>query len=118
MRKCCSCFITEDDFSSGARRQLAMTAHEVRMQMSLDDVLDLEILSFRFFNVLIDVALRIDDSGFAFRSDQIRSVSETAEIELLEEHWAFPWIHSFRRSGRSRAPCITRSIVSRFSVVL
>jgi hypothetical protein len=41
-----------------------MAADEVCMQMSFDDVLDSEVLRGRFFDVLIDVALGIDNRCF------------------------------------------------------
>src|SRR5215510_2088101 len=64
-----------------------MTADEVRMQVCLNDVFDFQILRRRFFDVLIDVALRIDNGGFAIRADQVRRMRETSQIELLEIHW-------------------------------
>ena len=42
-----------------------MAADEIRMQMRFDDVLDLKVLRLRFFDVLIDIALRIDNRRFA-----------------------------------------------------
>jgi hypothetical protein len=48
-----------------ARRKLAMTADEVRMEMRLDNVLYLETVGPRFLNVLIDVPLRIDHGSLS-----------------------------------------------------
>ena len=39
--------------------EFAMAADEIRVQVRLDHILDLEILRRGFFDVLIDVALRI-----------------------------------------------------------
>ena len=56
--------LPKNDFGAGARCEFAMTADEIRMQMSLNDVFNLEILRPGFLNILIDVALRIDDRRF------------------------------------------------------
>jgi hypothetical protein len=50
---------------AGTRRQLAVTADKVRVEVSLDDVLYLKVLRRRFIQILIDIALRIDDDSFA-----------------------------------------------------
>jgi hypothetical protein len=45
--------------------------------------------------VLVDVALRVDDSGQPglFVADEIRRMRETVEIELLEKHCiSFEWL--------------------------
>ena len=48
-----------------------MTADEIRVQVRLDDVLDLETLRRAFGDVLVNVALRIDDRRLAVRTDQV-----------------------------------------------
>ncbi len=42
----------------------------------------------RVFEVLLDVALGVDDDGSAagFVGDEVRRVGETAQVILLEEH--------------------------------
>jgi hypothetical protein len=40
----------------------------------------------RFFNVEINVALRVNDSGLAAIVDEVGRVSETTEIETLDFH--------------------------------
>jgi len=58
------------------------------MKMRQHDVLDSEVVLFSKRQVLLDVALRIDDDGpvrFPV-ADQVRRVREAAEIELLENH--------------------------------
>ena len=54
------------------------------------DTIHLEILRGGFLDILIDIALRIDDRSFAVRANQIGSMSETVEIELFEIHWSLP----------------------------
>jgi hypothetical protein len=56
--------------------------------MGEEDVLDLEFVLTGEGDVLIDVALRIDNGGMAglFVTDEVRGVGEAAEIELLEDH--------------------------------
>ena len=76
----------EDDFGSGARRQFPVPAHEVGMEVRLDHVPDLQALLFGQRDVLLDVALRIDDRGLAVRPEQVRGMCETTQIELFEVH--------------------------------
>jgi hypothetical protein len=56
------------------------------VEVSLDYVLDLQALRFGFINVPVDVALWINHDRFAFRPNQVRSMRQTREIELLEVH--------------------------------
>src|SRR6266545_4194727 len=56
--------VSEDDLRSCTSRQLSMPADEISVQVSLNDVPDFESISFRFIDVLLDVALRINDGGF------------------------------------------------------
>ena len=58
-------FFAKNNLSSGARREFAMAADEISVQVSFDDVLDFEVPRFGFGDVLIDVALRIDYGRFA-----------------------------------------------------
>jgi hypothetical protein len=44
-------------------------------------------LRFGFRQVLINVALRVNDRGLAFGADEVRGVRETSEVELLEVHF-------------------------------
>ncbi len=95
---------TKDDFRSRARGQFAMSADKIRVQVRLDHVFDLEFVRGRFVDILIDVALWIYHYGFTVRADQIRSMSETIEIELLEEHKASCWErgHLVRKASEAR----------------
>jgi hypothetical protein len=51
----------KDDLRAGACRNFPMTADEVGVQVRLDHVLDLQSLRIRFLDVLINIALRIDN---------------------------------------------------------
>src|SRR6185295_1333857 len=86
MRKHRARFFSEDNFSASLRGELAMPAHEIRVQMSFNHILDLEAHRLGFIGVLIDIALRIDDRGFFFGADQVRRVRQTPEIKLFEVH--------------------------------
>ena len=48
----------------------------------------------RIGEVLIDVALRIDDGAVcvSFVADEIRGVGEAVEIELFEDHDSCPFV--------------------------
>ena len=74
------------DRGASARRQLAVSGDEICMQMRLEDVPDLHAILLRRFQVNFHVALRIDDDSFALRSQQIRSMRQTAEVELFKIH--------------------------------
>src|SRR5258707_15890095 len=87
--------------------------------MSFDHELYRQFVRGRFVDVLIDVALWIYDYGFAIRADQIRSMSETIQIELLEKHKASCWErgHLVRKASKARSgssapafPVISRSL--------
>jgi hypothetical protein len=56
--------------------------------MSQDHMLDLKFMFGCKFHIALDVTLGIDDGGSAglLVTDQVRSVSEAIEIELLEDH--------------------------------
>ena len=61
----------DDDLRAGARGELAMSAHEVGVEMRLDDVANGQSAVRRLIDVLIDIALRIDDRALAAVADQI-----------------------------------------------
>src|SRR5262245_19178839 len=79
-------FPPEDNLRPCAFGKLAMAADEIGVQMRLDDVFDLQPFGFGFVDVLLDVALRINDRRLASGADQIRTVRQTAQIKLLEIH--------------------------------
>src|SRR5260370_5501639 len=87
--------------------------------MSFDDELYRQFVRGHFVDVLIDIALWIYDYRFAIRADQIRSMSQTIEIELFEEHKSSCWErgHLVRKASKARSgssapafPVIGRSL--------
>lgn len=80
----------EDDLGAGALGQLAVAAHEVGVEVGLDDVADAQALGFRLGQVLLDVAAWVDDRGLTLGADQVGGVSQAAQVELLEVHGGFP----------------------------
>src|SRR4029079_7655341 len=54
--------------------------------MRLDHIPNPHPVLLRLGDVLIDVALRIDDRRLAVAADEIRRVREAAKVELFEEH--------------------------------
>src|SRR5687767_11601825 len=80
----------EDDLRTGALGEFLVTAHKISVQVRFDHVLEFEFLGSGFGEILVNVTLRIDNRGFAFRADQIRSVGQTSQIELFEIHFVRP----------------------------
>src|SRR5262245_33581644 len=62
-------FTPEDDLRPCALGKLAMAADEIGVQVRLYNVFDLQPLGFGLVDVLLDVALRIDDRRFAPGAD-------------------------------------------------
>jgi hypothetical protein len=54
------------------------------MQVRLEDVFDLQALSLCRFEVNLDISLGVNHHRLAVRAKQIRGMSETSQIELLE----------------------------------
>ena len=77
---------TQVNSSAGAFRQFAMTRNEVGVQVRFDDVLDLQALLRGGFHVDVDVALRIDHGRDSLRTDQIRSVRQATQKEVLDQN--------------------------------
>ena len=76
------------DRRAGSVAQFEMTGDEIRMQMREEDVRDPQAARLRERQVLIDVALRIDDRSDPrlLVGDQIRRVRQAVQIELMEDH--------------------------------
>ena len=64
-----------------------MSRDEVCVQMSQENMLDLQFMFGGKGQILRDVALRIDNGGGTggFITDQVRSMSKAIQIELLED---------------------------------
>lgn len=54
--------------------------------MCFDNVFNLLPVCLGFVQILLNIALRINDRRFAVRTDVIRSVCQTAQIKLFEFH--------------------------------
>ena len=63
-----------------------MAGDEIGVQMRLNDVLDLQPVLASLVEVNRHIPLRVNHSGHAFRTDHVRGVRKTAQIELLEVH--------------------------------
>ncbi len=84
-----------------------MTGDEVRVEVGQEHVGDPAAKGVRILDVLLDVALWIDDNRSAARlvGDQIARVREAAEVVLLEDH-----CHPGRYAcGPSEGACPRRS---------
>ena len=68
----------------GALGQLTVAAHEVGVEVRLDDVADAQALRLGLGQVLLHVAARIHDRGLALGADQVGRVGQATQIELLE----------------------------------
>ena len=68
--------------------QFQMAGNEVGVKVAEKDVADLEAKFLGVGQVLLDIALRIDDDGggTGLVSHQIRRVRQTAEVVLLQDH--------------------------------
>ena len=53
-----------------------MARHEIRMQMGFEDVPNRDEMIFGSFQVKINVTLRINHHGFAFRGEHVRGVRQ------------------------------------------
>src|SRR5690349_9934105 len=74
------------DLCTGPRGQFTMSGNEVRVKMRFDDVLDRETLSLGLFQIQFHIALWIHNRCIAARSNQVRRMRQTTQIELPEVH--------------------------------
>src|ERR1051325_2151661 len=81
-----ACLCAEDDLRASAHGDLLMAADEISVQVRFDHVFDFESVRRGFGEIRVDVTLRIDDRSLPIRTDQVRRVRETSEIELFEVH--------------------------------
>jgi hypothetical protein len=61
-------------------------ADEVGVQVRLDDVPDAEAGARGLLDVLLDIALRVNDRRLALGADEVRGVRQASEVELFEVH--------------------------------
>src|ERR1043166_158827 len=71
------CLSAKNNRRSCSRGKYLMTADEVGVEMSLDNVFDFEPVIFGLSDVLINVALRIDTRSPTAGADQVRSMGQT-----------------------------------------
>jgi hypothetical protein len=76
------------DLGANAIAQLQMPRDKISMKMCQEHVLDAKAMLVRKGNVLICIALLVDDRSCAgrFVSDKIGSVCQAGQIELFEDH--------------------------------
>ena len=81
---------TEMDDRARAVAQFQVTGHEVGMEVSKEDVADLEAKTLGLSQILLYVALGIDDNGrrARFVAEQIGRVGQAAQVILLQNHMA------------------------------
>ena len=98
--------LAEDDRRARLLRELPVTAHEVRVQVGLENPADREALRPRLGQVLVHVAAGVDDRGLAAVADQVGRVGETTQVELPEEHRSsrIDDARGLRRRGRCLHP--------------
>ena len=77
-----------DDVGISAGRKFKVARKKVGVEMSLNNFCDREAVSFSIGEVLVDIALWIDDHSVASRfiGDEVARVGQTVEVVLLEEH--------------------------------
>ena len=78
MRKRRTCLGSDHNLRPGSRRQFAMPADKIGVQVGLDHISDAEAFARRLVDVLVDVPLRIDHCRLAAVADQIRGVGKAA----------------------------------------
>src|ERR1019366_2524402 len=81
-------FCAEHDIRATALSQLPMSADEVGVKVRLEDVANGHAKRLRSVEILIDIALRIDDDSLTAIRDQVRRVRQASEVELVEVHCA------------------------------
>ena len=81
-------FRPEVDRRPGPVSELQMTGEKIGVEVRQKDVTDREVVVAGKRQVLIDVALRVDNRGRLrrFVADQVRRVRQAVEIELMQEH--------------------------------
>ena len=88
------------DLRARARCQLFVPGNKVGVQMSFEDVSDSKILLFGRLQIDVHIALRINYRRLALRSDHVRSMGQTGQVELFKIHIATP--------GQVQFPAIVR----------
>src|SRR5579883_2215830 len=82
------CRAAQVDGGAGAITELKMSRKKIGMEVGEKDVLDLQAVFGGEGQVVVGVALRVDDNGGAgfLIADQVGSVRKTRQIKLLQDH--------------------------------
>src|SRR5258707_2946693 len=80
------CFRTVNNGSAGCLCQVQVPGDKVSMKMGFKYIFDSGVPFFCKPKVSVDVAQGVDDSRFPFAINVIRCFTETAGIQLLNEH--------------------------------
>ena len=76
------------DGRAAAVAQLQMAGDEVGVEVGEEDMADLEAKFFGVGQILLDVALGVDDDGgrTGFVSEQVRGVGQATQVVLFQDH--------------------------------
>jgi hypothetical protein len=88
MRKACMSLGANVDLRAGPGGEFFVSGDKVGVEVSLENVADLEALLFGRFEIKIDIALRIDDRSFALGPNHVGRMGQTGQVELFEIHIA------------------------------
>ena len=77
MLVCHRCEMRDVNFGAGALRQFAKTGSEIGVRMTVENGDDPKPFAFRFRDVIVHIAFRIDHRGFTIRAEEIRSMRES-----------------------------------------
>ncbi len=82
------CACAEVDCGAAGVAQLQVAGDEVGVEVAEEDVADLKTKPFGVGEILLDVALRIDDDGglALLITEQIGGVCQASEVVLLQDH--------------------------------
>ena len=70
----------------GALRQFAKTGSEIGVRMAVENGDDAQALAFRFRDIIIHIAFRIDHRGLTVGAEKIGSVRESFDKETFQIH--------------------------------
>ena len=91
MRKIRRSLRSDVNLRACAHGQFFVPRNEVGMEMRFKNMTDLQALLFGGFQIDVDVALRIDDGGFAFRSEHVGRMCQAIQVKLLKIHLRLRW---------------------------
>src|SRR5438477_259504 len=86
-RKICLCSRTVNDGGPCGLCQIQVTRHKVCMKMRLKNIFDGGVALFCKPEICVDIAQRVDDSSLPLAINVIGRFTETAGIQLLNEHY-------------------------------